>query len=164
PSRAGGDANVSLAGRNRRLRGAARELDAIVLKALEKNPAARYASASALANDIAAWLEARPVAARLPRVLSARRAAYAAAAVAGSVLLFAVAPYFAGRDDTPHATQSVAVLPFTNTAGDPELEFLIDGLAEDIIHRLSRVPDLKVIARDSAYRHKGVPLDPERVG
>ena len=60
--------------------------------------------------------------------------------------------------------QSVAVLPFANVGENPELEYLSEGLTEDIINRLSRVPELKVIARDSAFQYKGVSIDPEQVG
>lgn len=146
-------------------RRAARELDAIILTSLEKKPSDRYASARALAADIRRWLERRPIAARPRRVRAgaARRSVLAGAALAGAALLFVAADRFVDSDAAVEP-QSLAVLPFTNVGGDPDLEFLVDGLAEDIIHRLSRVPNVRVIARDSAYRHKGVPLDPERVG
>jgi adenylate cyclase len=44
---------------------------------------------------------------------------------------------------------SVAVLPFTNMSGDPDQEFVSDGIAEDVITALSRYPSLFVIARNS---------------
>ncbi len=50
---------------------------------------------------------------------------------------------------------SIAVLPFDNLSGDPEDRFLADGLTEDIITTLSRVPDLFVIARHSTFSYKG---------
>ncbi len=53
------------------------------------------------------------------------------------------------------AMESVAVLPFENTGGDPEAEYLSDGLSESLINRLSRLPHLKVIARASVFRYKG---------
>ena len=46
---------------------------------------------------------------------------------------------------------SVAVLPFTNMSGDPEQEFVSDGIAEDVITALSRYPSLFVIARNSCF-------------
>ena len=48
---------------------------------------------------------------------------------------------------------SIAVLPFANVGGDPELSYLVDGLSEDIITDLSRFRQLRVIARDSCFRH-----------
>ncbi len=53
------------------------------------------------------------------------------------------------------AIESVAVLPFENTGGDPEAEYLSDGITESLINRLSRLPHLKVIARASVFRYKG---------
>jgi len=54
---------------------------------------------------------------------------------------------------------SIAVLPFANLSGDPEQEFLADGLTEDIILGLSRVKQLFVIARNTAFTYKGRTLD-----
>jgi len=53
---------------------------------------------------------------------------------------------------------SVAVLPFANLSGDPEIEYFGDGMAEELIHLLSRVPGLKVPARTSSfvYKHKNL--------
>ena len=54
-------------------------------------------------------------------------------------------------DDKP----SIAVLPFTNMSGDPEQEYFSDGITEDIITDLSRIPGLFVIARNSTFVFKG---------
>ena len=59
---------------------------------------------------------------------------------------------------------SVAVLPFTNMSGDPEQEFVADGIAEDIITALSRYPSLFVIARNSSFTYKGHAVDLKQVG
>ena len=50
---------------------------------------------------------------------------------------------------------SIAVLPFANLSGDKENEYFSDGLAEEIINELTRIPGLKVIARTSAFAFKG---------
>jgi adenylate cyclase len=50
---------------------------------------------------------------------------------------------------------SIAVLPFVNMSGDPKQEFLCDGITEDIITALSKVPNLFVIARNSTFTYKG---------
>jgi len=54
---------------------------------------------------------------------------------------------------------SVAVLPFVNVGADAELEYLADGLSETLIDRLSALPQLKVIARNSSFKHRGENLD-----
>jgi len=55
----------------------------------------------------------------------------------------------------PEVDASIAVLPFANTSGDKENEYFSDGLSEEIINELSRIPGLKVIARTSAFAFKG---------
>ena len=59
---------------------------------------------------------------------------------------------------------SVAVLPFTNMSGDPEQEFVSDGIAEDVITALSHYPSLFVIARNSTFTYKGQAVDVKQVG
>jgi adenylate cyclase len=58
---------------------------------------------------------------------------------------------------------SIAVLPFDNMSGDPDQEFLADGLAEDIITALSKVSEIFVIARNSTFAYKGKSIDVRRV-
>jgi adenylate cyclase len=59
---------------------------------------------------------------------------------------------------------SIAVLPFQNMSGDPEQEFFADGMSEDIITALSRLPNLVVIARNSTFVYKGRAIDVRQVG
>ena len=59
---------------------------------------------------------------------------------------------------------SIAVLPFQNVTGDPEQEFLADGIGEDIVAGLSRIKWLFVIARKSCLTYKGRPVDLQQVG
>jgi len=59
---------------------------------------------------------------------------------------------------------SLAVLPFTNMSGDPEQEFVSDGIAEDVITALSHYPSLFVIARNSTFTYKGQAVDVKQVG
>jgi len=58
---------------------------------------------------------------------------------------------------------SIAVLPFDNLSGDPEQEYFSDGLTEEIISSLSRVPKLFVIARNSTFTYKGKPIKVQQV-
>ncbi|MEJ2515798.1 MAG: hypothetical protein P8102_11310 [Gammaproteobacteria bacterium] len=61
--------------------------------------------------------------------------------------------------------RSIAVLPFANLSADPEQEYFGDGLAEEILHLLSAIPELRVISRSSSFAFKGrdVPV-PEIAG
>ena len=61
------------------------------------------------------------------------------------------------RPDAPPG--SIAVLPFVNMTGDPAIDYLGDGLAEELQHRLSRVAGLRVAARRSAFAFKGKDVD-----
>ncbi len=58
---------------------------------------------------------------------------------------------------------SIAVLPFDNMSGDPEQEYFSDGLTEEIITALSKVPKMFVIARNSTYTYKGKPIKVQQV-
>jgi adenylate cyclase len=59
---------------------------------------------------------------------------------------------------------SIAVLPFANMSGDPEQEYFVDGMVEEIITALSRIRWLFVIARNSSFTYKGQVVDVKQVG
>jgi adenylate cyclase len=58
---------------------------------------------------------------------------------------------------------SIAVLPFVNMSGDPKQEYFSDGITEDIITALSKVPMLFVIARNSTFTYKGKPVKVKQI-
>jgi adenylate cyclase len=58
---------------------------------------------------------------------------------------------------------SIAVLPFNNLSGDPEQEYFSDGITEEIISALSKIPKLFVIARNSTFTYKGKPVKVNQV-
>jgi serine/threonine-protein kinase len=58
----------------------------------------------------------------------------------------------------------LAILPLANTTGDPDTEYVSDGITESIINRLSQVPGLRVIARSTALRYKDCDADPQVIG
>jgi adenylate cyclase len=58
---------------------------------------------------------------------------------------------------------TIAVLPFVNMSGDPEQEFFVDGLTEDILTELSRFRDLFVTSRNSVFVYKGKPVNVQKV-
>jgi adenylate cyclase len=59
---------------------------------------------------------------------------------------------------------SIAVLPFANISGDPEQEYFVDGMVEEIITALSRIRWLFVLARNSSFTYKGQAVDVKQVG
>jgi TolB-like protein/Flp pilus assembly protein TadD len=59
---------------------------------------------------------------------------------------------------------SLAILPFANGGGTPELDYLVDGLTEDLINALARLSPARIIARSSVFRYKGSAVDPRAVG
>ena len=59
---------------------------------------------------------------------------------------------------------SIAVLPFVNLSGDPDQEYFVDGVVDDIISALSRSRWLFVIARNSSFTYKGRTVDEKQVG
>ncbi len=59
---------------------------------------------------------------------------------------------------------SIAILPFANLSGDKENEYFSDGLADDIIDALTRVPSLRVIARTSAFAFRGKDVNVSEIG
>jgi eukaryotic-like serine/threonine-protein kinase len=59
---------------------------------------------------------------------------------------------------------SLAVMPFENAGGDPNTEYLSDGIAESLISSLSQLPQLKVMSRDSAFSYKGKEVHADVVG
>jgi adenylate cyclase len=78
----------------------------------------------------------------------------------------------AAGSESPRATSdpplpdkpSIAVLPFANMSGDPEQEYFVDGMVEEIITALSRIRWLFVIARNSRLTYKGQAIDVKQVG
>jgi TolB-like protein len=61
------------------------------------------------------------------------------------------------------AGSSIAVLPFANLTGDPAKEYFSDGMAEELIHTLARLPGLRVPARTSSFAYKGRNIDVRQI-
>lgn len=148
------------------------DLARVVSRCLEKDREARYHSARDLALDLrapaagsaagspagspsaGAWRAARP-----SRV---RHAAGAALVVLALVVVGLLVQRALGRRAGP-TVSSLAVLPFENASRSEETEYLVDGLTEGLINTLAQLPEIRVVARTTAFTYKGKPLDLERV-
>jgi eukaryotic-like serine/threonine-protein kinase len=82
----------------------------------------------------------------------------------GLALVEALRPGAAAAPAAPAAERSIAVLPFANMSADPENEYFADGIAEEIINALTRLPGLRVAARTSAFSFKGRNEDLRGIG
>ena len=136
---------------------------------------ARLGSVYAFQSELDVWRAARrPAAGTEPavepdppqaRVLSGWRAA--AAAVVCSVLILGagLALWQKGRSTAAGGIpSSIVVLPFLDLSPERNQEYFSDGLTEEIIDTLTRVPNLRVVARTSAFAFKGKPADIRRIG
>jgi serine/threonine protein kinase/TolB-like protein len=95
--------------------------------------------------------------------VSSRKGWVVAVVVALIVIAAAGIWYWRGRTGTSHI-ESIAVIPFANVGGNPDTDFLTDGLSESLIASLAHVSDLKVKSRNSVFRYKGKDVDVEKVG
>jgi TolB-like protein len=79
------------------------------------------------------------------------------------LVVFGIASYFyLGRVSAPQI-ESIAVMPFANESGNPDVEYLSDGMTETLIGSLTQLPNLNVKARTSVFRYKGKEIDPRSV-
>jgi serine/threonine protein kinase/Tfp pilus assembly protein PilF len=97
-------------------------------------------------------------------LLARHKKAFLAAVVAG-ILILAGLGYGAYRMLSPSAgsrIDTLAVLPFTNVTGDPNTDYLSDGITESLIGNLSKLPNLTVRPRSSVMRYKTKDPDPQK--
>ena len=139
-----------------------RDLSTICLKCLEKDPKRRYSSALALAEDLGRWLKHEPIVARHTGVFTrgrkwVRRNPTSALLVASLIALAAAAGWIIWKSELirqPLAT-GIAVLPFENLNDQKENSVFADGVQDDILTKLAKIADLKVISRTSVMEYRG---------
>jgi serine/threonine protein kinase/tetratricopeptide (TPR) repeat protein len=148
------------------------DLGWITSKLLEKDRRLRYQSAGELLADLRrvkrdTETSGVPTFATPKSRLPWRKPAWIAAAVACVLLLIVALIPHSWRDRLLGGSgriRSIAVLPFVNTGADPNLEYLADGVTEGIISSLSRVPELRVMARSTVFSYKGREVNAQKVG
>jgi TolB-like protein len=139
-----------------------RDLSTICLKCLEKDPKRRYSSALALGEDLERWLKHEPILARHTGIFArgrkwVQRNPTSALLVACVVALAAAAGWILWKSELirqPLAT-GIAVLPFENLNDQKENSVFADGVQDDILTKLARIADLKVISRTSVMQYRG---------
>src|SRR3989454_165260 len=149
--------------RNPRTRSPKLDIDVatICLKCLEKNPANRYPTAKALAEDLERWLRHEPIQARRTRIFSragkwVRRNPAVTTLAAVIVALALVVGTLWWRTLSARLPQSgIAVLPFENLSDEKEHAFFADGVQDDILIKLAKIADLKVISRTGVMQYRG---------
>ena len=139
-----------------------RDLSTICLKCLEKDPTRRYSSARGLAEDLERWLKHEPIWARHTGLL-ARGAKWVrrnpSVAVMAAMLLALAVPLgvivWKSEFIRQPVTTGIAVLPFENLGEQKDNAALVDGLQDDILTKLAKIADLKVISRTSVMEYRG---------
>jgi TolB-like protein/predicted Ser/Thr protein kinase/Flp pilus assembly protein TadD len=139
-----------------------RDLSTICLKCLEKDPQRRYSSALALAEDLERWLRHEPINARRTGVIGRgkkwlQRNPTAAGIIVLSLALIAAVGVIVWKTDLFRrpAAAGIAVLPFENLSNDKEDASFADGVQDDLLTKLAKIADLKVISRTSVMGYRG---------
>jgi len=169
------------------------ELEHIINKTLEKDRKLRFQSAADLRTDLARLKRdtesSRSALASAPATPDSGSSLPAGKAEASSdsviaaglakrhkkkllaaggmiIALLAVAGYGVYRFAGPGGGKidSIAVLPFENVGGNPDSEYLSDGITENLLNSLSQLSKLRVVPRSTAFHYKGQKADPEKIG
>ena len=153
------------------------ELSRIIAKAMEKDKALRYQSASDVRADLqrlrrdSTQGHATAASGRAPAWRPARRLRLRWALAATGVAMALVAAFWVGgkrRDGVPPPTAgtaaSIAVLPFVDLSPAKDQEYFADGLSEELLNALARIPELRVTGRTSSFRFKGTQEDLRAIG
>jgi serine/threonine protein kinase/Flp pilus assembly protein TadD len=147
------------------------DLETICLKCLEKNPQRRYSSALALAEDLERWLRHEPIRARPTGLFIhgrkwLQRNPTTAYLVVSLTALVAAVGVIIWKSDLirPPPTTGIAVLPFENLSEEKANAYFADGIQDEILTRLSKIAELKVISRTSTQNYKSRPGNLREIG
>ena len=139
-----------------------RDLETICAKCLEREPAARYRSAGALAEDLERWLEGRHIIARpVSPPARAWRWTRRNPVVAGMAALLLMlgstvgVMVWNGEMASQPAASGIAVLPFESLSSDKENAFFADGVYDGVSTKLAKLANLKVISHNSVAKYRG---------
>jgi len=142
------------------------EIEAIILKCLDKDPDRRYQSAKELSVDLHRLQQSISATGLLPlpSAVRGRPGKWVAYAVTGLLVLAVglLAFNIGGLRDRllgrtrPAQIRSLAVLPFENLSGDPNQDYFADGMTEELITELGQIQALRVISRTSVLRYKSM--------
>jgi serine/threonine-protein kinase len=139
-----------------------RDLSTICLKCLEKDPRRRYSSALALAEDLERWLKHEPIQARHTGAFArgrkwVQRNPSSALLVGCLVAVVAAAGWIVWKSELIRQplTTGIAVLPFESLSEQKETTAFADGVQDDILTKLAKIGDLKVISRNSVMEYRG---------
>ena len=139
-----------------------RDLSTICLKCLEKDPKCRYPSAQAFAEDLECWLKHEPIQALHTGILArtrkwVRRNPTSALLIASLVALAATSGWILSKSEFVRkpVTTGIAVMPFENLNDQKEQTAFADGVQDDILTKLAKIADLKVISRTSVMEYRG---------
>ena len=152
------------------------ELGRIIAKAMEKDRSLRYQSASDMRADLQR-LRRDTTSGRVTTVSGVtvthaqrtRRQLWTGVGT-GALILALAGAFWVGRGGrgreagTPAAIPSIAVLPFADLSLGKDQEYFSDGLSEELLNALARVPDLRVAARTSSFQFKGKTGDISSIG
>jgi TolB-like protein/tetratricopeptide (TPR) repeat protein/predicted Ser/Thr protein kinase len=150
------------------------QLEQVINKALEKNRDVRCQSAAELSADLKRLKrdtergESAAATAKAGASTHSYRRVWGLVAGAAAVVLvgasFMAWRFLHSRTSDTAQIHSIAILPFANASKDPEMDYLGEGISEEITNSLSRLPNLQVMARSTVSRYKSRQDDPQGVG